>query len=201
METIMNGTNKKTDVYMADEDIVELYWQRDEAAIKETDKKYRRYLYKIAYNIVHSEPDCDECLNDTYLGTWNAIPPARPNVFQAFLSKIMRNIAVDRARELHAAKRVPSELIVSIDEIGEALTYDMSPDEEATIAAVGEVLNAFLHGLSERDQLIFVCRYYYCDKVTDIGEMLNISDRTVFRALSDMRDALKEKLSKEGIEV
>lgn len=201
METIMNGTNKKTDVYMADEDIVELYWQRDESAIKETDKKYRRYLYKIAYNIVHSEPDCDECLNDTYLGTWNAIPPARPNVFQAFLSKIMRNIAVDRARELHAAKRVPSELIVSIDEIGEALTYDMSPDEEATIAAVGEVLNAFLHGLSERDQLIFVCRYYYCDKVTDIGEMLNISDRTVFRALSDMRDALKEKLSKEGIEV
>ena len=197
----MNGTNKKTDVYMADEDIVELYWQRDEAAIKETDKKYRRYLYKIAYNIVHSEPDCDECLNDTYLGTWNAIPPARPNVFQAFLSKIMRNIAVDRARELHAAKRVPSELIVSIDEIGEALTYDMSPDEEATISAVGEVLNAFLHGLSERDQLIFVCRYYYCDKVTDIGEMLNISDRTVFRALSDMRDALKEKLSKEGIEV
>jgi RNA polymerase sigma-70 factor (ECF subfamily) len=201
METIMNGTNKKTDVYMADEDIVELYWQRDEAAIRETDKKYRRYLYKIAYNIVHSEPDCDECLNDTYLGTWNAIPPARPNVFQAFLSKIMRNIAVDRARELHAAKRVPSELIVSIDEIGEALTYDMSPDEEATIAAVGEVLNAFLHGLSERDQLIFVCRYYYCDKVTDIGEMLNISDRTVFRALSDMRDTLKEKLSKEGIEV
>lgn len=200
-EKNMANTDKRESVYLADEDIVELYWQRDEKAIDETDKKYRRYLYKIAYNIVHSDPDCDECLNDTYLGTWNAIPPARPNVFQAFLSKIMRNIAVDKARQTHAARRVPSELIVSLDEIGEALSYDLSPDEERTIAAVADVLNAFLRRLGERDQLIFVCRYYYCDKVSEIAEMLGVSERTVFRSLTSMKDDLKNKLLKEGIEV
>lgn len=197
----MATTNPKKSACMADSDIIELYWQRDEQAIKETDRKYRRFLYKIAYNIVHSDPDCDECLNDTYLGTWNAIPPARPNAFQAFLSRIMRNIAVDKAREMHAAKRVPSELITSLDEIGEVLSYDMSPDEEQAIATVAEVLNAFLRALDERDQLIFVCRYYYCDKVSDIAGMLNVSERTVFRALSDMREELRKKLEAEGIDV
>lgn len=197
----MATTNPKKSAHMADSDIIELYWQRDEQAIKETDRKYRRFLYKIAYNIVHSDPDCDECLNDTYLGTWNAIPPARPNAFQAFLSRIMRNIAVDKAREMHAAKRVPSELITSLDEIGEVLSYDMSPDEERAIATVAEVLNAFLRALDERDQLIFVCRYYYCDKASDIANMLNVSERTVFRALSDMREDLRKKLEAEGIDV
>ena len=197
----MASVDKKESAYMEDKDIIELYWQRDEQAIAQTDKKYRGYLYKIAYNIVHDYSDCDECLNDTYLGTWNAIPPARPNVFQAFLSKIVRNIAVDKARATHAAKRVPSELIVSLDDVGEALSYDMSPDEERTIAAVAEVLNAFLRGLDERDQLVFVCRYYYCDKVSEIASMLGSSERTVFRALNRMKDALKEKLLSEGIKV
>ena len=90
---------------MPDGEIIELYWKREEAAISETDKKYGKYLYRIAYNIVHDELDCEECLNDTYLGTWNRIPPARPNVFQIFLSKIMRNIAVDRFRKNTAKKR------------------------------------------------------------------------------------------------
>ena len=187
--------------YLSDEAIIELYWSRNEKAISETDKKYKKYLYKIAYNIVRNNLDCEECLNDTYLGTWNRIPPARPNVFQAFLSKIMRNVAVDKARETHAEKRVPSELIVSLDEIGEALSYDMSPDEEAVIAAVSSVLNKFLHGLDERDQLIFVCRYYYCDTVSEISGMLDTSERTVFRALVRMRESLKSKLAVEGIDV
>ena len=113
----------------------------------------------------------------------------------------MRNIAVDKARATHAAKRVPSELIVSLDDVGEALSYDMSPDEERTIAAVAEVLNAFLRGLNERDQLVFVCRYYYCDKVSEIASMLGSSERTVFRALNRMKDELKEKLLSEGIKV
>jgi len=198
----MNPKNIKDDSqYLEDEKIIELYWKREEKAIVETDRKYRHYLYTVAYNILHNDTDCEECLNDTYLGTWNAIPPARPNAFQAFLSRIMRNIAVDKAREMHAAKRVPSELITSLDEIGEVLSYDMSPDEEQAIATVAEVLNAFLRALDERDQLIFVCRYYYCDKVSDIAGMLNVSERTVFRALSDMREELRKKLEAEGIDV
>lgn len=191
-----NGT-----AFMADANIVELYWQRNEQAILETDRKYRSYLYRIAYNIVHSDPDCDECLNDTYLGTWNAIPPARPNVLQAFISKIMRNIAVDKMREMHAARRIPSELIVSLDEIGGVLSYSISPDEERTIATIAEILNTFLRGLDARRQLIFVCRYYYCDRISEIAGMLETSERTVFRALAEMREDLRRMLEKEGIDV
>ena len=100
---------------MSDEDIVALYFARNEKAISETDLKYGRYLFTIAYNIVHDRLDCEECLNDTYLGTWNAIPPHRPPVFQVFLSKIMRNTAVDKFRKTRASKRIPSELVVSLD--------------------------------------------------------------------------------------
>ena len=96
--------------HLSDEDIVELYWQRQERAIKETDSKYGNYLHTIAYNIVHDNLDCEECLNDTYMGTWERIPPARPSVFKVFLAKIMRNIALDRFRKNSASKRIPSEI-------------------------------------------------------------------------------------------
>ena len=97
----------KSERYLPDPEIIELYWARDERAIDETDKKYRQYLHRIAYNIVHDDLDCEECLNDTYLGTWNRIPPTRPNAFQLFLSKIMRNIAIDRYRKNSAKKNIP----------------------------------------------------------------------------------------------
>lgn len=187
--------------YMSDEAIIELYWERNEKAISETDKKYKKYLYKIAYNIVHNHPDCEECLNDTYLGTWNAIPPTRPNVFQIFLSKIMRNVAVDKCRENTASKRVPSELLLSLDEVGDSISYNESVEEDEAVAAVVRLLNDYLKALDEREQFIFICRYYYCDKISEIANMLKVSERTVFRALSDMRAELKEKLDKEGVEV
>ena len=113
------STTDKSKGLLADEAIIELYWKRDERAIEETDLKYRKYLYSIAYNIVHDEPDCEECLNDTSFGVWNRIPPARPNAFAAFIGKIMRNIAVDRYRRNTSAKRSPTELEASLDEFGE----------------------------------------------------------------------------------
>lgn len=80
---------------LPDEAIIDMYWDRNERAIEETDKKYGKYLYTIAYNILHDGLDCEECVNDTYLGTWNRIPPERPNIFQVFLAKIIRNISID----------------------------------------------------------------------------------------------------------
>ena len=193
--------DKKETTYLQDSQIVDLYWNRDEKAIDETDKKYGRYLYTIAYNIIHSRLDCEECLNDTYLGTWNSIPPSKPNSLQVFLSRIMRNVAIDKYRERSAAKRIPSELIGSLEELGDTLSYDGSAEEEAAVSAVAEELNRFLRELDERDQFIFVCRYYYCDTVSDLSKMLSVSERTVFRAIFRMREELRERLKEGGVEV
>ncbi len=194
-----NNDNNKG-ALLDDNQIVDLYWNRDERAIDETDKKYRNYLHTIAYNIVHDRLDCEECLNDTYLGTWNSIPPTRPNILQAFLARIMRNVAVDKYRKNHAAGRVPSELIVSLDELDEAMIYEDTSSEDATVAAVAEALNRYLKGLDEREQLIFVCRYYYADRIADIAKMMGVSEKTVSRALHSMRDRLRDELEKEGVE-
>ena len=184
---------------MEDKQIIELYWQREERAITETDHKYGRYLYTIAYNIVHNRSDCEECLNDTYLGTWNRIPPAKPTAFQAFLSRIMRNIAIDRYRKATADKRVPSELVISMEELEDYMVYDTAYEEEQAVAELVRVLNDYLRGVSDRDAMIFVCRYYYSDKVSEIARMLNVSERTVQRELLRIRESLRTKLMKEGI--
>ena len=184
--------------HLPDETIIDLYWDRNEKAIRETDHKYGKYLYTIAYNIVYDNQDCEECLNDTYLGAWNAIPPQRPTVFQVFLSRIMRNIAVDRLRKNKASKRVPSEMMVSLEELDECASGNASMDEELAINTLGQLISRFLHSCSDREQFIFVCRYYYADKVENIANMLQISAATVFRTLANIRSDLKEYLEKEG---
>ena len=188
------------DAYLPDEEIIELYWKRDEKGIEQTDKKYGKYLYVIAYNIVHDRLDCEECLNDTYLGAWNQIPPQRPNVFQVFLSRIMRNIAVDKLRYNTAAKRVPSEMMVSLSELDECMTSDPTVEEELATKELGLLLNAYLRKLNDREQFIFVCRYYYADKIAAIASMLQTSEATIFRELSAIREGLKEHLEKEGVQ-
>ncbi len=183
---------------LPDEAIVELYWQRNEKAIEETDRKYGKYLFTIAYNIVHNHLDCEECVNDTYLGTWNRIPPSKPNVFQVFLSRITRNIAIDRFRKNTARKQVPSEMLLSLDELDECVTSS-SVENEQEIVEISRVLNTFLRGLTARREFIFVCRYYYSDCIVHIAKMLGVSEKTVQRALSEMRRELKEKLEGEGL--
>ena len=183
---------------MSDEKIIELYWDRDERAITETDRKYGRYLYAIAYNIIHDHPDCEECLNDTYLGTWNKIPPARPTAFQNFLSKIMRNIAIDRLRKNTAKKRVPSEMTVSLNELDECMACASDIEEDRLVRELAVLINDFLADLPKRRQFVFVCRYYYADSVAKIAEMLGLSEKTIRRDLSQMRSDLKNFLEKEG---
>ena len=194
----MNQERNDRITYLPDEKIIDLYWNREERAISETDKKYGRYLYTIAYNIVHDKLDCEECLNDTYLGTWNRIPPQRPNVFQVFLSKIMRNIAVDRYRKNKAAKNIPSELVVSLSELDNCMDTAPSVEEEYAIREMTKILNDFLRESDENDEFMFVCRYYYADYLKDIASMLGVSEKTVYRALLRMRSDLRERLEKEG---
>ena len=188
----------KSESCMPDKEIIDLYWQRNEKAISETDRKYGKYLFTIAYNIVHDRLDCEECVNDTYLGTWNRIPPTRPNVFQVFLSKIIRNIAIDRYRKNSASRRIPSEMLVSLEELDECIPNSMSVEEEYAVAELSKILNSFLRELSDRSEFVFVCRYYYADRISDISQMLHISENTVYRELSRMRQELQQRLEKEG---
>ncbi len=195
----MRSNSKETPI--SDEDIVSLYWNRDETAISATDQKYGRYLYSVAYNILNDRLDSEECLNDTYLGTWNRIPPTRPTILQAFLSKLTRNIAVDRYRINSAAKRVPSEMVLSLHELEDCIKPSPSVEEEYAINEIGRILNEYLATLSEREMLIFVWRYYYADRINVIAQMLKISENTVLRELAKIRSGLKERLEKEGYEV
>lgn len=195
----MKNTEEKNVMQgLSDEKIIELYWDRDERAITETDRKYGRYLYAIAYNIIHDHPDCEECLNDTYLGTWNKIPPARPTAFQSFLSKIMRNIAIDRFRKNTAQKRIPSEMTVSLSELDECIAYDSDIEEDRLVRELAVMLNDFLAGLPKRRQFIFVCRYYYADRVSKIAQMLGLSEKTIRRDITLMKNDLKAFLEKGG---
>ncbi|MBO5416823.1 MAG: sigma-70 family RNA polymerase sigma factor [Clostridia bacterium] len=193
-----NTTNAAAE-NMSDEAIIELYWQRQEKAIQATDQKYGKYLFTIAYNIVKNSMDCEECLNDTYLGTWNSIPPKRPPVFQTFLSKIMRSQALIRFRRNAAAKRIPSEMVSSLEELDECMAYNPSVEEEYLVGELSRVLNSYLHSLTDRQTFIFICRYYYSDTISHIASMLGLSENTIFRELANIRKGLKERLEREGV--
>lgn len=183
---------------LSDEKIIELYWNRNEDAIKETDKKYGGYLYTVAYNILSDRLDCEECLNDTYLGTWHRIPPTKPNVFQLFLSKITRNIAVDKFRNKSATKRISSGMLVSLSELDECISYPNDAIAELALAEMVNILNSYLRQLSSRQEFIFICRYYYADTVANIAKMLDLGESTVYRELADIRNGLKAKMKEGG---
>jgi RNA polymerase sigma-70 factor (ECF subfamily) len=182
-----------------DEIIIDLYWQRDENAILETDRKYGKYLYVIAYNILRDSMDCEECLNDTYLCTWNRIPPTRPTALQTFLSRIARDEAVDKHRKKHASRRIPSELVSSLDELESCLPGGMSPEDEVLIKEMSKLISEYLRTLSKREEFVFICRYYYADSISSIANMLDVSENTVFRALAKIRKGLRAKFIEEGV--
>ena len=116
----------------SDDEIIELYWNRDERAISETDIKYRRYLFSIAYNVLYSNEDCEECLNDTYMGAWEAIPPQKPLNLKAFLTTIVRRVAINRYNDGKRQKRVPSNMTSSLEDLAYVLSdvEDSNDDEE-----------------------------------------------------------------------
>ncbi len=188
--------NKRPPAFpMSDEQIIDLYWQRDEAAIKQTDLKYRNYLYTIAYNIVHDNLDCEECLNDTYLGTWNAIPPERPGILKAFLTTIMRRIAINRYNHNNRQKRIPSELTHALSELEDVLS-----EKEASIddGQLGQILTRFIMTLSTRQRYIFMGRYYTAESIDVIANTLSVSRSTVNKEIAAIKRDLKNMLESEG---
>lgn len=195
----MELQNKKTlKVPLDDEKIIELYWQRDEEAIEATDFKYRKYLYKIAYNIVRDNVDCEECLNDTYLGSWNAMPPSKPSVLKAFLTTIMRRISIKRYYSNLRKKVIPSEMTVSLSELEDFIVGDEDVGDDFDAVKLGEIISNFVRCLSEREKFIFMSRYYLAEPIDIIARDLGLSRSTINKELAAIRSALKEKLESEG---
>jgi len=186
---------------MSDEQIVALYWARDERAIEETDFKYQKYLFSIAYNVLHDTGDCEECLNDTYLGTWQAIPPARPNVLRAFLTVIARRIAIKRYHHKQRQRVIPSEMTVSLSELEDFIAGEDEIAKDFDAARLGRVISDFIRSLSDRRQLIFMNRYYSCEPIDTIARELRLSRSSVNKELAAIRRALKAVLEREGYNI
>lgn len=184
---------------IADEQIIELYWRREEKAIQETDKKYGQFLFRIAYNILHERLDCEECQNDTYLGVWNAIPPTRPTVFPAFITQIMRRIAINRYKEKASKKRIPSELTISMEDVNGTLHGDDSVAVKYEMAEVGKIINNYVRELSDRQRYIFIDRFYLAESVETIATDLSISVPTVYREIDKIKHSLKLYLERNDV--
>ncbi|MCM1188129.1 MAG: RNA polymerase sigma factor [bacterium] len=183
---------------MEDSKIIELYWQKDENAIPETADKYGAYCFTIADNILHSVEDSEECVNDTWLRAWNAIPPQRPGVLRIFLAKITRNLSFDRFNARNAEKRGGGEIALILDELGECL--DSGTDTEAAYEAkeLRQSVRRFVRALPERDGNVLVRRYFFADSVADIAKRYDLTENNVMVILSRTRKKLKARLLKEG---
>ena len=184
---------------ISDEQIIEMYWEREERVIQETDNKYGKLLFRIAYNILHDYCDCEECQNDTYLGVWNTVPPNRPVVFPAFITQIMRRIAINRYKEKNSKKRIPSELTVCMDELNDILQSNEKVEEEYETKEIGKIISAYVRKLSINQRYIFIERYYFAESVECISERLGISESTVYRYLDKIKYDLKLYLERNGI--
>ena len=191
----------KQQAFLSDEQIIDLYFAREERAIAETDKKYCQYLHTVAYNILANEQDVEECLQDTYLRTWNAIPPERPSIFHAFLAKITRNLSLNRLKTARRQKRVPSEASVSLEELGECVSSEQSLAHELQSAVIARAINRYLDSVSDRRMYVFVSRYFYSLTIPQIAKRLSCSTSVVNRELAEIRRELRLTLEKEGIEV
>lgn len=185
---------------MEDQGIVELFFDRSEQAIVETDKKYGGYCYTIAYNILASREDSEESVSDTYFSAWNTIPPRKPTFLQAFLGKIARHISIDRWRKQSAQKRGGKEMILALEELGECVDI-RGIEAEITSRELTRVLNGFLASLAETERNVFLCRYWYMDSIETIACITGFSQSKVTSMLHRTRGKLRKKLAEEGYRV
>ena len=186
---------------MQDSQIVQLYWDRDERAIPETAAVYGGYCFTIAHNILGSMEDSEECVNDTWLHTWNAIPPHRPTILSPFLGRITRNLALNLFRRDHAQKRGGSEIRLVFEELAECVSGSESAEQAVDERELKQAINDFLADLPVKQRKIFVLRYWYADTVAQIAKRMHMSENTVSVTLYRLRAALREFLEERGFTV
>lgn len=181
---------------MGDPEIIELYFARDEQAIRETDAKYGKLCHRIAYNILNNREDAEECVNDTYVGVWNAIPPARPDHFLPFVCKIARNLALKRLEFMKREKRSPA-VLVSLQELEDVLPDDRIPPDLPD-EGIGKQISDFLREQKEDVRNVFVRKYYYFDSIGEIAKRYSFTESKVKNMLFHTRNKLKAYLMERG---
>lgn len=186
------------DVILDDNAIIALYQNRDENAIKQTDKKYSGYLTKIALNVLGNLEDGEECVNDTYFRAWNTIPPNNPAALKNYLGKITRELSIDRLRKKTSKKRGGTEYELSLDELCECTGTGDSTEQAAELSALVELIEEFLRHRGDDERDMFVCRYYFCDSIKDIAGYFGVNISKVKNTLFRTRKELKKHLESEG---
>ena len=184
---------------MNDKSIVDLYFIRDEEAITQTDKKYGRYCYSIAYNILTNKEDAEESVSDTYMIAWRAIPPRRPSVLSTFLGKITRHISIDRWRERSAYKRGGGEVTLALEELEDCVAGLQNVEMEYQRKELIQAYVKFLDALPITERRVFLCRYWYVDSVETIAEKFGFSQSKVKTMLYRTRAKLRKQLAEEGL--
>ena len=181
-----------------DHEIIELYWARSESAVHETDEKYGAKLHTLSGRILPEAEDAEECVNDTYLGAWNAMPPQRPQLLKMVLAAITRNLSFDRVKAAQAAKRGGGVLEVALDELAECADGRQSVESEAMASALGDCINAFLQTLPARERGVFLRRYFFVESAAEIAQRYALTPNGVNVMLHRTRQKLREALVREG---
>ena len=185
---------------MDDEKIIELFWQRNEDAITETASKYGKLCRFISANILSRPEDCEEVVNDTYLAAWNSIPRQRPKRFSVFISRIARNLALNRSDYDSAAKRNP-EAVCSLEELAECVSGKENVENEVENRRIEHLISVFLLKQTEEKRNIFIRRYWYFDSIVSISRRTGFSESKIKSMLFQLRKSLREYLESEGFEL
>ncbi len=186
---------------MEDSAIIDLYWDRDQSAITETARKYGGFLWNISWNILRSHGDAEECVNDTYLRTWNAIPPARPTALQAWLGRIARNLSLDRWKQARTQKRGGDSMEVLLGELDDCIPAPHGTEAALEDREIAALISAFLRKLPAESRVIFLRRYWYGQDLGQIAAQLNCGQGKVKSSLYRTRQALRAYLEQEGVSI
>ena len=184
---------------MEDAVIVDLYWQRSDRAIPETDRKYGRFCHTIAYNICTNHEDAEECVNDTWMKAWNSMPTDRPRRLAPYLGKMTRWLSLSRLREKNSLKRGGGETELALDELEECIPSRGSVEQHVEAQELEQAINAFLSALSVTERKVFVARYWFVVPIKEIADKLNCSPGKVKTALYRLRGRLRGYLQEEGL--
>lgn len=184
---------------MEDQQIIQLYWDRLEQAIVESERKYGSYCRSITRRILAVEEDAEECVNDTWLHAWNAMPPQRPSILSAFFGKLARNLSLDRWRRNRAAKRGGSQVELALHELGDCLPASGGPEQALDEKETGRAISQFLRTQPELDRALFIRRYWHLESMATLAQDFQLRESQVKSRLFRTRQRLKAALEKEGI--
>lgn len=187
---------------MSEQEILGLFAERNEAAIKRCEESYGAYCRTISYRILKDEGEVAECVNDTWFQAWQAIPPAQPQNLGAYLAKIVRNLSLNRYRSTHRKKREAGRVAVSLEELAECVPATGETLEQTVEKGrLGEIISGFLRELPKEERVMFVRRYFYMDSVAEVADFLGCSESKVKTTMFRCRKRLQEVLIREEVSI